>query len=93
MRNSNIFVRVLVNMLAGIAFGAVSIGLFAFLAAGMDGLVNGLVWGAVFGSLGGLAALGTVEPLDYWTGFFRRYGDDYYDEQSGNGRSEPKELR
>ncbi|MCB9009059.1 MAG: hypothetical protein H6656_17130 [Ardenticatenaceae bacterium] len=87
MRHPNFLIRAVVNMLIGIAFGALSIGLFAFLVAGKEGFVNGLVWGAVLGIFGGLASLSMADSLVYWTGFFKRFGDDHYEEQSG-GKNE-----
>lgn len=83
MRHPNFIIRALVNIILGMAFGSLTIGLFAFLVAGKTGFVNGLVWGAAFGILGGLASLSMADNLVFWTGFFKRFGEHHYDEQSG----------
>lgn len=82
MRSSNYFLRVLVNIIMAMAFGSLAIGLFAFLVAGKQGVVNGLIWGAAFGILGGLATVSTFDSLEYWYGFFRRFNKHNYEEQS-----------
>ncbi len=82
MRHSNYFLRVLLNIVMAMAFGSLTIGLFAFLVAGKEGFVNGLIWGAAFGILGGLATVSTFDSLAYWTGFFRRFNKHTFEEKS-----------
>ena len=84
MGPSNYFLRVLLNIVMAMAFGSLTIGLFAFLVAGKDGFVNGLIWGAAFGILGGLASISTFDSLAYWTGFFRRFNRSHYEQSDDN---------
>ena len=59
----------------GIAFGALAIGLFAFLVAGKEGVVNGLIWGAALGLVFGGAATGYLVYTLYWGDFAGEVGD------------------
>ena len=86
MRDSNYFLRVLLNIIMAMAFGSLTIGLFAFFVAGKDGFVNGLVWGAAFGILGGLATVSTFDSLEFWTGFFRRFNEHNFEESPDDNR-------
>jgi len=67
--------KILFVLVGGVAIGALAIGLFAFLVAGKEGLVNGLIWGAVLGLVGGGSATGHLIYTYYWSDFAGQVGD------------------
>jgi hypothetical protein len=67
--------KILLVLVGGVAIGALVIGLFAFLVAGKDGLVNGLIWGAAFGLIGGLFAAGNLIFTLFWSDVAGEAGD------------------
>lgn len=59
---------------------AVVLGLFAFLVAGKEGLMNGVIWGLVLGAMA-IPYAGLLIIPKYWGEFAGRFGKSYYQEQ------------
>ena len=75
--------QVVISGLTGSAIGAVLLGLFGFLVAGMQGVANGLALGSAIGLFAGMGLIGYVGGAYWWRGIFNRYGDWRHRRDSG----------
>jgi hypothetical protein len=53
------------NILLGVIFGTLALGILGFLLAGKEGAINGAYWGAVLGLIGGFFS-GIVLLARFW---------------------------
>jgi hypothetical protein len=79
----NILMQVVVSGLTGSAIGAAMLGIFGFLVAGTDGVLNGLVLGGAIGLFAGMGMVGYVGNALWWRGVIGRYGDWRQRRESG----------
>ena len=55
------------NVMLGMVFGAVVLGIFGYMLAGTEGAVNGAYWGLALGLIGGFASgIGVFYEASYW---------------------------
>ncbi len=61
------FLRFLRNVVLGIVFSVVVLGVFGYLLGGKDGLVNMAYWGIALGVIGGFfSGIGVLFEADFW---------------------------
>ena len=53
------------NVVLGVIFGAVALGLFGYLIAGQESFANAAYWGAILGLIGGVSS-GIVLLYRFW---------------------------
>jgi hypothetical protein len=73
MSPKELFLAVVLNLVAGALLGGLLTGFLGFLVAGWAGVLNGLIFGAAFGILGGIGASAYV-GFAFWEGFAHRLG-------------------
>jgi hypothetical protein len=74
MSPKELFLAVVLNLVAGALIGGLLVGFLGFLVAGWAGVLNGLIFGAAFGILGGITISAYV-GFSFWEGFAHRLGD------------------
>jgi hypothetical protein len=70
MSPKELFLAVVLNLVAGALIGGLLVGFLGFLVAGWAGVLNGLI----FGVLGGIT-ISTYVGFSFWEGFAHRLGD------------------
>ena len=73
MSSKELFLAVLLNLVAGALVGGLLVGILALAAAGPPGLLNGIIFGAALGTLAGIAISAYV-GFSFWEGFAHRLG-------------------
>ena len=76
-------VRLLLNAISGAVIGALSMGLFALLVAGTDGVVNGVLIGLIGGFVAGLSIPAYIGGAYWWQGVVYRFGRWWQNRESG----------
>jgi len=84
MKSDNVFVRLIVNGLAGGFLGVVLVGGLGFLFAGYQGFLNGAILGGVMVIVGGFASISTLENIGWFTGVISRYGQRHHSDKDDN---------
>ncbi|MEN8173870.1 MAG: hypothetical protein ABFS03_13445, partial [Chloroflexota bacterium] len=66
------FIVFLRNLILSIGLAIIILGVFGYLVAGKEGLVNGATWGLILGLVGGFSSGLMVLPK-YWGDYAGRY--------------------
>ncbi len=73
MNWKHFFIQLAFNSIITIALASLGLGVFFFILAGQEGLVNGLTWGLILGIMS-IPFTAMVIMTKYWEGYSTRYG-------------------
>ena len=61
------FIKFFRNVIFGVVFSVVALGLFGFILGGKEGLINMIYWGIALGLMGGFSAgIGVIFQADFY---------------------------